>query len=366
MVAARLGNIDVARLSAIPEQFQAQHEFCFYLHDSMLSMFLELAQRQYPTVTMNFESEADALAFQEQDDPIGYFLENGHRHLAQEMSVGQAMMAIWADFFNFVYEALVALEKRKFVVALSLLRKPFKENLLLETMILVDEASFFKSLEASPAANFGHPAVQDTHRREYFTRAKDIIPFADFVNPEFLHDLIFDVGNRGGLAPLFDKATHLFTNRKQIRTEDLNLNFIFKNPGDNDIYENSYEQIAYVLLYAMFLEIELFRKAGIESDNLSQWYSLTGLGAYSSLFRNGPCPIRRGMNKVLRPMLKCPHCGSSVRINRRGAARFFISQKLTCRRCKHEHEFPLFWLLSKTDWSISDDEAGPHFRESGL
>jgi hypothetical protein len=355
MVAASLGLIDPNRLTNIPPAYRAHHEFCFHLHDSMLSIYKDLAQYKYPTVRLDFEDQSEAERFAAMDDPIGYLLENGHRELAKKLAVGQAMMAVLGDFFNFIYEALKSLEKRKFVVALTLLRKPLKQNLLHLTMMLADDEAFFNGLEKSPGKSLDHPGIQDTHRRAYFQRAKTMIPFGDFVDPEVLHDIIFDVGLESGLAPLFDKAAHLVTGRSQIATEDLNLNFVFKNPGDNDIYQTIYKQLSYILLYAMLLEIELFKRAGFEVDRLAKWYSLTGLGSYSGLFSKGACSVCNSMNRLLNPFLMCPHCDAPVRIRKSEAGRFFTSHKLFCRKCQHEHDFPLFWLLAKSKWSISDD-----------
>lgn len=45
----------------------------------------------------------------------------------------------------FVHEALKALEKRKFAVAFTLLRKPLKESLMFATWICADEEDFFEN-----------------------------------------------------------------------------------------------------------------------------------------------------------------------------------------------------------------------------
>jgi len=50
-----------------------------------------------------------------------------------------------------VHEALKALEKRKFVVAFALLRKPLKQSLMFATWICADAQNFFTQLERSPA-----------------------------------------------------------------------------------------------------------------------------------------------------------------------------------------------------------------------
>lgn len=359
-----LGTIEPQRLLKIPNRFHSSHEFCFFLHDSMLNMFKELAKTNYPTIELNFEDEEEAARFHSSRDPIDYFFEIGRRDIVKELTVGQAMMAVWGDFFNFVYEALRALEKRKFVVALALLRKPLKENLLILTMMLVDEDGFFDGLETSPAASFGHPAIQDSHRKKYFDEAKKLIPFGDFIDPAYLHDLIYDVSLPTGFAPLFDKAMHLVTNRKQIKTEDLNLNFIFKDPQQNDVYAWIYKSLSYVLMYSILLQIELFRKTGADSDKLANWYSLTGLGSYDSLFIKGQSRTVNSMNRFLKPFLVCPHCDKPVKITKSSGAKFFITHTITCKHCGLDHDFPLFWLMSKSKWSVSN--AGEAVEDSEL
>ena len=359
----QLGTLDEARLANIPEKRRAEHEFCFPNHDSMLRMFMDLTSHSYPTGKFTFETQEALDRFQESPDPITFFLENGMRDVAKEMSVGQAMMAIWGDFFNFIYEALTALEKRKFVVAFALLRKPLKQNLLYLTMILVNDEEFFARLESSPADHLDHPTIQDSHRKDYFKRAKELIPFTDFVDPETLHDIIFDTGMENGLAPLFDKANHLVTRRKQIQTEDLNLNFIFKNPMDDDVFETTYRQLAYILLYALFLQIELFKRAGFTGDEAANWFSLTGLGTYSALFTTGSCSVTDSMNEALEDLMVCPHCKEKTHIQREDAARFFTAHKLTCHACGLEHDFPLLWLLAKTNWSIDDKDGEVQVQE---
>jgi hypothetical protein len=350
-----LGVLDPVRMAKIPPRLRAHHEFCFHIHDSMLSMFLEVASHRYPTIKVNFDSPEELERFQAASDPISYFLETDRR-VAKDLSVGQAMMAVLSDFFNFIYEGLIALEKRKFVVAYALLRKPLKDNLLFLTMMLVDDDEFFERLEEAPAKGFGHPGLQDTHRRRYFAHAKEKIPFATFVDADLLHNLIFDVSLPTGLAPLFDKAVHLVTARSAIETEPLNLNFIFKSPLDDDVYETIYHALGYILLYAMLLEIELFRKAGFNSEKLSKWFAFTGMGAYHALFSKGRSPLQSAVNRTFKDFLICPHCEAPVKIAKTAAARFFVVHKLLCRRCGHEHDFPLFWLMSQAKWQLIDEE----------
>ena len=79
----------------------------------MLSIFLELASYKYPTVKIELASTDDIHLFHQAGDPITFLLENEQRDLAKTLSVGQAMMAIFSDFFNFIYEGSDRSRKEK-------------------------------------------------------------------------------------------------------------------------------------------------------------------------------------------------------------------------------------------------------------
>lgn len=140
-----------------------------------------------------------------------------------------------------------------------------------------------------------------------------------------------------------------------MRTEELNLNFIFKNPNDNDFYETLYSDLAYVLMYANVLMISLYAEISNINDDYLEYVLITSLGSYSSLFGQGKNPMAYELNRLLRDFLNCPHCGASVRIRKSNAPRFFMTEALDCSKCGLEHTFPLHWLLSKFKFKVTDD-----------
>lgn len=352
-----LGTLDAARLKNIPPDLRERHEFCFFIHDSMLSIFRELSDAKFPTYKVKLEDEEEAERLSMASDPISYFIENGHADIAQKLSVGQAIMALTGDFLHFIYETLTALEKRKFAVAFSLLRKPFKENLLFLSMILADEDRFFADLGDSPADKFDFPEMSEKRRREIFDAAIAKVPLASFASSRNLISYVFDRNEPNGFAPMFDKALHLVTRNKAIKTEEFNLNFIFKNPMDNDIYEHVYQGMAYVMMYALLLVIELFKRAGGDSDRLANWFSMVNLSTYHALFEKGRSPLVGVMNRTFKSFLKCPHCTAPVKVTKGNSARFFVAQKLSCKSCGLDHDFPLFWLMSQANWSIHAEKT---------
>src|SRR3546814_5399328 len=67
---------------------------------------------------------------------------------------------------------------------------------------------------------------------------------ASFITADALYIMLFDYSNDRGFAGLFDKTNHLFTKRKGNETENYNINFIFKEHRDNDIYDSCYCMIS--------------------------------------------------------------------------------------------------------------------------
>ncbi len=350
-----LGYLDPDRLALIPLRQHTHHEFCFFLHDVMVSLLREAEAHRVSVVKYTFKDAAEAEAFEKRDDPISFFIESGRRDLASQITLNQVTLALYADLLHFLHDALKALEKRKFAVAFTLLRKPLKQNLMFATWMCADEQDFFTQLERSPADYMEEKDLPKDRRIELLKKSIERIENPSLFNAELLYGILFDKNSERSLAPLFDKAAHLVTSRGRLmKTEELNLNFIFKNPADDDVYQTIYLGLAYVLIYLVLLQIALYSRMRTIEKNFADWFLLTSLGAYQCIFGQGPSSLVRIINKTLSEFLVCPHCRTNTTIRKVDAARFFVTETLRCQHCELDHHFPLFWLMSKLEWSLSD------------
>jgi hypothetical protein len=346
--------LDLDRLVLIPSRQRARHEFCFYLHDIMVGLLKEAEAHRVATVKYVFRDEVEKNAFKERNDPLAFFIENGRRDIAKQVALNQVSLALYADLLHFVCEALKALEKRKFTVAFTLLRKPLKQSLMFATWMRADDEDFFTQFERSPADHMEEKNLPKERQIELLERAIACIENPNLFNANLIYSIIFDKNSETGLAPLFDKATHLVTSRgRYMRTEELNFNFIFKNPQDNDIYETVYLGLGYVLMYLVLLQVSLYSRMCTVEKSFCDWVLLTSLGSYPSLFTKGRSPLVDMLNDNLTEFLICPHCRTPVKIRKSEAARFFITENLRCLHCSNDHHFPLFWLMSKLKLSFS-------------
>jgi hypothetical protein len=349
MKTADLDYIDQERLSLIPPIHRAQHEFCFFLHDLMVGMLLRAEEGQVSTVNVHLD-EGEALEF---------LMQSGRRDLAMRVTLNNASLALYADLLHFLCEALKALERRKFAVAFTLLRKPLKQNLMFATWMCADESDFFTQLERSPADHMEDKNLPPERRLSLMRQALQQTLDPTAFNAQLLHDILFDKNLANGLAPLFDKAAHLVTSRGRLmRTEELNLNFIFIDSTENELFAVLYWRLAYVCMYLVSLQIALYSRMQSVAEPYPKWVALISAGCFEALFGAREASIVKTLNRNLRDVLHCPHCGAKVRVTKQRAARFFISQNLLCRSCGLEHQFPLFWLLSRVDWSITPATEG--------
>ena len=73
---------------------------------------------------------------------------------------------------------------------------------------------------------------------------------------------------------------HLITTWKEIRTPSENVNFIFKNPADDDIYDFVYQHLPYVLLFMSHVFVGIFdrmQKMDETSKNLFHMRTMSNI-----------------------------------------------------------------------------------------
>jgi hypothetical protein len=130
----------------------------FYLHDKLVSLLKEYdAHGVQDTVTNAFyetvEKHGKLEAF-EDVELVSYMKKEGLEKPYKLHIASHVVMALTADMLNYLYEALMCLEKRKFSVAFTLLRKPLKEHLFFLSWLLADENDFIQRFEADNYISF--------------------------------------------------------------------------------------------------------------------------------------------------------------------------------------------------------------------
>lgn len=349
-----LGLIPPERLANIPENRWQEHEFCFHIHDLMVSMLIDMERRKAGFISFQLESEEEVSLLHQTDHILDFLAQSGRSDLERRAIVNHTSVALFADVSHFLHGALVALEKRKFTVAYTLLRKPLKEALLLAARMVADEETFFDELKSNSANALDISSAKPDEKRQIIDSAIKVMRMGHLFGAQALYQTIYDHENEHGFARLFDKATHLITKNKKIRTEDYNINFIFKNPIDDDVYED-YFHLAYAMLFLHFLQIELFFRAEYKLPKYRNWLMFTTIGAFETIFKKGRSPIVSQTNSMFAEFMECPACTAPIRLKKRDAPIFFLTETLSCSSCGRSHQFPLQWFLAKFDSDLFHD-----------
>lgn len=347
-----LGYLPQEKLGTIPTKNVPTHEFCFYLHDMMTQLLVEIESLEIRSASFEL-SEADQQAINPSSDQLfDHLLSSEHRPRAARLMLNHVLVALTSDYLHFVYEALIALSKRKFAVGLSLLRKPFKENLLHMTWMLGDSEDYFDKFEKSPAKFMESRKTDSIFRAKLMEKALKSCILAENFSPSLIENLIYNKNDPNSLAPLFDKATHLVTGARALSTEPLNLNLIFKNPRDNDIFDECYSGIALVLMYSFaIISSEIEKVAPLDTSYVRRRL-LIAFMIYQALFIKGPPNLYRTIEKTFGDLLSCTVCQAKLRSRKSEIPRLLVAERIVCRSCKSDIDIPILWLISKAKIDI--------------
>ncbi len=349
-----IGLIDQDRLRLIPETSHAHHEFCFHLHDLMAQLLVQMEIKKSGHVQFVLESEGDQKLLESGIHILDFLNQTGRGDLERRAVINHLCIALYSDMLHFIYEGLRALEKRKFSVAFTLFRKPFKDGILTMAQMCAEEAVFFDRMKSDAKSLLDRRRLHETGIRALLNAALKVCSGSSLLSADNIYETAFDRKNNSGLAGLFDKATHLTTEYAPIQTENYNVNFIFKNPRDNDVYKNGvYQQLATLLYFLSIMQIELYSRMGQASKKYQNWMIFTSLGAFETLFTIGRSRMTKFVNKQFAEFLECPVCQTKLKLKKSDAPRFFVGETLDCGHCFTSQHFPLGWLLSRCDVDLA-------------
>ena len=334
------------RLRNIPEDRRVHHMFCFAVHDRMVEVIRQYEAARVADVHIRFPDEATQRAFEAAANPVKFLMETGAEQVAKRIILNHVVLPLFADVLHFLHETLKAFENRKYAVAFALMRKALKYDLMFATWLLADPDDFYAEM-ASPAKDMDDRAIQPKRRRALLAEAVRRIDAGGLFNAETIYGLVFDRKRADGLAAYFDLAAHLVTSNPAYPTEEFNLNFIFKNPSDTDVYYGVYDRLAYLVLYLFLLELAIFDRMEPIPEWYGTWAAFTALGAFASLFNANDTSYLDILNRGYRDYLRCIVCAEVIAISHDNAPLLFLNEELACGACGREQQFPLFWLMAR-------------------
>ena len=260
--------------------YDRAHKLCFFIHDIMVD-FLETGEKNDIFLSKVELSDLEKKEFWDYDGSILNWLKNKNKQSNYESLIKKTIIqALLSDMLHCIYESLKAMEKGKVSIAYMLIRKPIQENLyLLEEMILKDD--FIDIFESNPL-KLRHKNGGDVngHDLRIKTILKDL-NFDQILDSHYLATLRYDKKSEDSFDGVCNQAMHLFTEHQAIKTENLNINFIFgTNESKETLYQFMYTRLPY-LMYYIYL---VFEKIANSIANTSPIYLLDIQNRISALY----------------------------------------------------------------------------------
>jgi hypothetical protein len=243
----------------LPRYLNRAHELCLLHHDVLVEILRSGQAHGAFEERFQFRSEADRKAFDEAGDVFAW-LEQTRTLVERGRFIRRTVFpALLSDFLHFVYEALAASRKAKLTVTYALLRKPLQVSLgVLETLAVSPE-EFVRTLSEDPLGLRPAKAGGVDHHIKRVAKVLSLLNEEDRFDPEFLAQLRYDKSCEDSFDGTCNKAMHLFTQHEAIRTERLNINFVFTNDdGRQTQWYFIYSRLPYILYYARLLIEHLF------------------------------------------------------------------------------------------------------------
>lgn len=347
------------RLALLPEHYYLAHEFCFYLHDSVVSTLVQYEQAGiHNTVRDAIEEVITTEGLEDKFEGknlLDMLKDNENTfELYKKHLLGHLVLALASDMLHFLYEAMTSIEKRKFSVGFSLFRKPFKENLFLLSWILADEDDFIKRFESDNFKSFKLPSSEE--KKGIIAKAISKLHTKDSFDEELIWNFIYSKQHENGFEPTWQRATHLTTSMgKLLKTEDLSFNFIFEN-ADDDFYFNFLEDgLPYLMFYMSQVSLACFDKVHNLNEKTVNHLIMTSYGVFESLYKDeDESKVMNDIQEMFDKFLICVHCQSKFTIAKDNFASLLIEEQFECSKCKLNNQFPFYWLLAQTNLSFKE------------
>jgi hypothetical protein len=342
------GTIPRRRRQWIPYELHLAHEYCYFLHDECARLLVEYEEVEAHTVSVTFADKRKATNFEKlaKEGAIEAMHSTGYAEEARKVVLNTIKMAMVSDSLHHLYEALQCLEKRKFVVAFNLLRKPLMDSLIYLSWMLADEDAFYKAFSSGDPDLLTNKKTGNI-RRDILAGALTQTSLKGVLNAEIIHDLIFSSTEPDGLFQLFQHAVHLITvGKAEIQTTPENFNFIFKSPFDDDIYDLAYAALPIILLYLSHVILELFDRMKAMEEGAKHAFTVrTILGFHLLGAEEEIKEVQDTLTEALSPNIQCERCSQQFVATRHNAVRALLTESFRCSKCKCVNHLPLSYLF---------------------
>jgi hypothetical protein len=310
-------------------------------------MLREYEKAEAHLVRFQFQDEAEAAQFKvvaDSESAIAGLRAIGRLDEARRVTLNTITVAMVSDCLHHVFEALRCMERRKFVVALNLLRKPLLDSLVFLSRMLGDEEGFYEAFTRQSPKALTAKSIGN-HRSAILASALLRTEIVGTVSADWLGSVLFNAANKRGLYWLLQQSVHLVTvQRVELRTEPQNFNFIFKRHTDDDVYMGVYDTLPGVMLYLSHVVTELFNRMQPMDRGSKMAFTVRSIYGFHLVGESDQVTKIQRRLSVLSAYTACEKCQTSPTFTYHNAARIVMTESFRCTACKKITPFPFAWL----------------------
>ena len=338
----------------LPDQYDLAHAVAFFFHDELSSLVVELERSDSLSVPLELrEGEAEEL-----DGLVGeklweWLVRTDREDVVIDLTYRQLTIAIVSDACHFLCESLLASGKGKLTVAYALLRKPFKENLLLLEWLCGLPEDFLLKFNGESVNPYELNRLPKEDRLEIIRAAVRAVDFQG-IDEELLWSVRYAKEYPNSLETLWTKATHLVTSVQASATEPMNLNFVFsQQTALEDQWDHYYSTVPLLLWYfvgvaehvaSRFVEWDdKQRSTQLFLRNLAFMRFATQLDASEDL-QVDSAALFADLEAL---SFECEECHNAVTIGEDGVDHLWLRAEVVCRTCGYEYN--IWELLDRDD-----------------
>lgn len=243
---------------ALPEEFKIAHELCFFLHDLMLEILSVGEKNKAYSITIKHKESNEKKLLDEIDDIFLWLDKTKKIDEKKELLKKTIFPALLSDMLLCIFAALENAEKGRLNLTYMLIRKPLQENLFLFESIILNLTDFTQKIEFDPLKLRQSTMGGIDNHIKRVENVLDIMANGENTrfNGEYIARLRYDKNNEDSFDRICNHAMHLFTSHHAIRTENMNINFIFSNyEAKVSQWKYLYSRLPYLLDY-MYCIIE--------------------------------------------------------------------------------------------------------------
>ena len=239
----------------LPEKYQSAHDLCFILHDIMTQIIVSGEKAKAFTTHVKL-SEEEIESISDEEHILDWLKKNNRVEDKNQIISSTVLPAILSDMMHCIYEALSSASKGKMSVAYMLIRKPIQESLFVLEEMYLDRNAFVSNLENNQSRL--QPKITgglEGHEKR-ISQVLESLKFSEVLNSNYIAQLRYDKSSNDSFDGICNKAMHLFTGHRSIKTENSNINFIFSGvKGLPSQWKYFYSRLPYLLFY-IYLVVE--------------------------------------------------------------------------------------------------------------